>query len=168
MTHTHNTHTHAHPQSSTLRAPWLLERGLLIDQSALTAVWREPLTLWLQRVCVQCPCKGSLAPTLGVSALPWRRWHTHTHMHTHTHGQHITTHTRAGGAGGGYTPRQSPSGMHSHRAVSVCIQSGRWRHRQVLPPVPLYRSTSVCPRLAPPSRRSQGEQVQRSRSWNTD
>ncbi|KAJ4947937.1 hypothetical protein JOQ06_009966, partial [Pogonophryne albipinna] len=25
---------------------------------------------------------------------------------------------------GTLTPRQSPSGMHSHRAVSVCIQSG--------------------------------------------
>ena len=101
MTHTHNTHTHAHPQSSTLRAPWLLERGLLIDQSALTAVWREPLTLWLQRVCVQCPCKGSLAPTLGVSALPWRRWHTHTHTHAHTHTRaaHYNAHTcrRRGG-----------------------------------------------------------------------
>lgn len=92
--------------------PW---KGLLIDQSALTAVWRELLTLWLQRVYVQWPCKGSLALTLGVSALPWRRWSVQTHTHTHAYMVE-----------GLFTPHQSPSGMCSHRAVSVCIQSEGW------------------------------------------
>lgn len=93
--------------------PWI---GLLIDQSALTAVRRELLTLWLQRVCVQWSCKGSLALTqffFFFFALPWRRWmcaHTLTHRRFH--------------AGGTYRPRQSPSGMHSHRTVSMYSQAG--------------------------------------------
>lgn len=92
--------------------PW---KALLIDQSALTAVWREPLTLWLQRVCVQWPCKGSLMPTLGVSTLWWKRWRAHVHKHVLQ-----STHTQAALL----FLAKTPSRMHSHRAVSVYFQSG--------------------------------------------
>lgn len=92
--------------------PWIV---LLIDQSALTAVRHELLTLWLQRACVQWSCKGSLALTLGgfCPALEEVKCaHTHLHIDTRIPARRTST------------PRQSPSGMHSHRTVSTCIQAG--------------------------------------------
>lgn len=154
LIYTTHAHTHTQPYSESTLTLW---KGLLIDQSALTAVWRELLTLWLQRVCVQWPCKGSLALTLGVSALPRRRWCAHTRTHTY-----VYTH-----AGGTSIPRQSPSGMHSHRAVSVCIQSGGGDTSRFFLPW-LCTGPACILALAPPSLWSQGEQVQHTHSWNTD
>ena len=128
-------HIHAQPDSESTLTRW---KGLLIDQSALTAVWREPLTLWLLRACVQWPCKGSLALTQGVSALPWRRWCAQTHTYTHKHTD----------AGGTCIPGQSPSGMHRHRAVSVFIQSGGGDTGGLF----LLRQPYTAPACIPPAR----------------
>lgn len=144
MSKQRNTHKHKHtdadthtqPFSESTLTPW---KGLLIDQSALTAVWRELLTLWLQRVCVQWPCKGLLALTLGVSALPWRRWCAHIHTHTCRRDYYSTPKPLR------YAQPQS----------SKCVHPvWRWRHRWVLPPATCAQVLPVSSAwLLPPSGR---------------
>ena len=153
-----HTHMHIKLSSESTLTPW---KELLIDQSALTAAWCEPLTRWLQRACVQWPCKGSWRG----SALPWGG-DVHKTTHTHTH-----THTRIGiyvqeGLTVKATPCQTASGIHGCRAVGVCVCAcacvcpvRRWRYQQGLPPVTMNRS-SLYPLIAPPSFWSKGEQVQ--------
>lgn len=152
-----NEHKYLQRQTVSTLPPW---KALLIDQSALTAVWRELMTLWLQRVCVQWPCKGSLALTRcggeGASALPCPgEGDAHTQTHTNT----------CAGRDSNSTPKPL---RYAQPQSSKCVHPvWRWRHRQLRPPPTLHRSR-LCPRPAPPSLWAQGEQVQQGHCRHTD
>lgn len=156
-----HTSTPAEPYSTSTLTPW---KGLLIDQSALTAVWRELLTLWLQRFCVQWPCKGSLTPTLGVS-IPCPGGgdvHAHTRPHTHT-SQYIYVYDRL------FRANPPPPNRYAQPQSGKCTRPvWKWRHRKGSSSRDsvLILSARVLTSLQPQG--EQVQQVQQAHTWHSD